>query len=546
METMKKIYNKILLFALSATMMSCAGFLDEEPKSDLAPQLIYNSKTGITSVLRGCYRIFTENSFSTQGGIKAYGITPAAQRYIFLLTEVPGDDCWIRNTNNAPRVTLDTYQHDADNENIAAMYFSHYIGIKDCNNLLRGLKDSPVTDEEFKEKAKAEARAIRAYCYFNLVRLFGDNPVVTEDVDVNNAVLTRQPKRLIYKMIVDDLTFAAGVLPDRDAEGAGRMSAAAANAMLAEVYLTMAGRVYDEVKEEFEDMPKREMYKKAAQYAENVMGMSEYDLFPDYQQMFTVDGNNCTESILEAVSLQNQYPTEACPDVQNRYDFGIDPATGEQAYKGMFYSLIPNTTNKYRYLTKTLGRYTLAPEFKALFDQFPNDKRLGTTIKSFNNSFGNQNIEVYSCIKYADSTVFDRNVTDANQSRAHYKMIRYANVLLIYAEAMNEYNNGPDSKALEAIKAIRKRAGITDSSIPTGYEEFKVTVENERRKELFFEGYRWFDLVRTGKLAEKVQKCKSGVNYKFTPTVLEKHYLFPIPNTAFQNNPNLGNQNPDW
>ena len=543
---MKKILFSAALLILAATAtVSCGDFLDEDPKSDAAPELIFNSRSGIEAALRGCYRMFSINSLKTEGGINVYGVTPAAQRYIFLMTEAPGDDCWIRNTNNAPRVTLDTYEYDADNENIAAMYFSHYVGIKDCNVVLNGIRETSVDDPEFLADVEAEAKAIRACLYFTLVRLFGDCALVTENVDVVNTSLTRQPAGEVYRQIVDDLETAAARLPERQGEGAGRFSSAAACSLLAEVYLTMAGRVYDDVKGYFDDMTRRDMYKKSADYAAQVIGMTGYDLYPDYRQLFTVEGNNSCESILEVVSENNQYASEACPDVQNSYDFGVDPQTGEQAYFGMFYQQVPGTST-YRYLTKTLGRYTLSEPLKALFDENPQDRRIRTLIKSFNNGFGNRNLEVYSCGKYADSTIFSRDLTDAKYSRAHFKMIRLAGVMLTYAEAMNEYNNGPDTQAREFLQRIRERSGIENSSIPSDYEGFRLAVETERRKELYFEGYRWFDLVRRNQLTTLVPKAKSGVNYRIVPTVLEKHYLFPIPNAAYQYNPQLGPNNPGW
>ncbi len=542
---MKKIKHTIACLLFAGLGFSCAGFLDEDVRSSAAPDLIFNSQSGVLAATRGCYSIFTEASFKTQGGIPAYGITPSAQRYMFLLTEVPGDDCWIRNTNNNPRVVMDTYQFDADNENIAAMYFSHFLGIKNCNFVLRNIETSPVADKDFLRQMEAEARGIRAFCYFNYVRLFGDGPVITSDVDVNSAELKRQPAKLIYRMVVDDLEFAAGVLPMRHSEGAGRFSSAAAKSLLAEVYLTMAGRVYNDVKDQFDGMSRTEMYRKAAGYAADVIAMPGYSLFADYRKMFTVEGNNCVESILEAVNMTNQFAVEACPDVQNSYDTYKDPATGEQPFRGMFYGTDP-ATGKARFLTNTLGRWSLTPELKAKFDAFPVDKRLHTLQRSINGSFGNINLEVWSSTKYADSTIFSRNLLHAKESRAHYKMIRLAHVMLLYAEAANEAGNGPDAEAREYLKRIRERAGITASTIPTSYEAFKTAVMDERRKELYFEGYRWYDLVRTGTLKEYVEAAKSGVNYKQSVTVQDKHYLFPVPNQAFTLNPALGDNNPGW
>lgn len=545
---MKKLKYHFIIVVTACISFSCSDLLVEQPKSDAAPELIFNSKNGISAALRNCYTIFTETGYKTANGVAGYGITPAAGRACFLLTEVPADDCWIKNTNNNPRVTLDTYEFDNDNENIASLYFSYFIGIKDCNVLLKYLKTSTVDDKAFIEQTTAEARAIRAFCYFSYVRLFGDGPILTEDIEFTELDnLKRKPAKDIYKLIVADLNFAASKLPLRNTkEGAGRFSSAAAKALLSEVYLTMAGRVYNDVKSNFDNMTQKDMYKKSADYADSVLvNTSVYSLYAHYKELFTVKGNNSKESILEAVSANNLYPAEALPDVVNGYDYGKDPDTGIQPFKGMFFRVDAATSSNV-YLLKTLGRYTISPNLINAFETFPSDKRMQTYIYSFNNGFGNSSLKTYSTIKYADSTVFARGLVDAAESRAHFKIIRLAHVMLMYAEAMNEYNNGPDTKAIAYMEAIRQRAGITTSAIPTEYDNFRNEVWEERRKELYFEGYRWFDLVRTNRLKSQVENAKAGVNYSSTPLVQEKHYLFPIPAVAFRINPTLGVNNPNW
>lgn len=540
---MKSIYKLSFLLSLICMLSGCDSFLKEDPRSSATPDLIFQSESGVVAALRNCYTIFTASKFDVDGGVTAAGITPAANRAFFLLSEVPGDDCWIRNTNNNPRVTLDTYQFDADNENIATMYFSLFLGIKNVNHFIANVQKSGVGSEKFRNEAIAEAKAIRAYLYFVYVRLFGEGPLLNESLDstdLNN--LERTDIASIYEQIISDLE-AALILENKHIEGAGRMSKAAVKSILAEVYLTMAGHVYNKISSKI-SLSKKDMYTRSAEYALDVWQNMGFSLYPSYEELFTVKGNNSSESILEAVSEQNRYPQEAVPDVQNSYDLGVDK-DGNQTFKGMFWHKDPET-GKDVYLTKTLGRYTLSPVLLGEFQQNTEDKRMNTLVKAYNNSFGNRNLEVHGTSKYADVTVFERNLSDSFESRAHYKILRLASVMLIYAEASNEAEGKPNANAIAAINEIRERAGIFNSEIPDTYEAFKNAVYMERRKELYFEGYRWFDLVRTEQLEQKVKESKSGVNYTVTPLVSFKHYLFPIPNVAFRLNPELGKQNEGW
>jgi hypothetical protein len=242
--------------------------------------------------------------------------------------------------------------------------------------------------------------------------------------------------------------------------------------------------------------------------------------------------------VMELLPPPEEFPVKVFPGDSTKTYQGLwprkDPATGEvQAVNGW-------------------GRYVMTPNLQALFDTVY-DTRLKTVIEVeiANEDIGGTTKFWYSS-KYADSTaVYEQLESDPRFSRAYLKLIRFANVLLMYAEVENELNNGPTASGIEALQRVQKRAykGNEDMipSAPSDYEGFKESVANERRKELYFEGHRWYDLVRTGKLKEMVEAAPYGPFGTKYPTVEEKHYLFPIPNKAFRYNTDYqGKQNPGW
>lgn len=535
---------------------SCESFLDTEPTGQLSVRDTYATEGGIQIALNGLYLIFNESYYGAYGGVKVYGITPASIRYITYLQETSGDDLMIRNTTNPNRVSIDNYTHDADNENVDRIYFSGFRGIKDCNSFLDNAEISPVNNEEFLSQVKAEARAIRAFVYFTLVRSYGDLPIIK--VSLPRESYARDNYAELYKeVIIPDLEYASEYLQDAyDGMDRGRITKGGAQAMLAEVYLTLAGRIYDytgvvdgrTVADVFQ-LSKAQLLQKSKETLENIIANPAYDLHPDYKTLFTKAGNYSKESIWEIPKDGNQMVMELLPP-SDELPLKIFPGDSTKTYRGLWPRIDPATGEVIS--VYGWGRYVMTPNLQVLFDTLY-DTRLKTVIEVEipNPDIGGTTKFWYSS-KYADSTVvYEQLDSDPRSSRAYYKLIRFANVLLMYAEVENELNNGPTASAIEALQRVQKRAyrGNEDKipAAPSDYAGFKLSVENERRKELYFEGYRWYDLVRTGKLKEMVEAAPYGPFGTKYPTVEEKHYLFPIPNKAFRYNTDyLGKQNPGW
>ena len=551
--------KKTIIILFTTTLLissSCEEFLMTEPTGQTSVPEAYTSKGGIELALNGLYLIFNENYYGTYGGVKVYGITPAAIRYISYLTEASADDMMIRNTENAHRTALDRYTHDADNENIDRIYFSGFRGIKDCNSFLDNIETATVNDEGFLNLMKGQARAIRAYIYFTLVRCYGDLPVITTS-EPRDSYFRENFAHVYQEIIIPDLEYAISNLPEvYGSEDLGRISKGGAQALLAEVYLTLSGRAYtnesvvdaQSVSDLFQ-MSQQEMLLESQKLCDSIISSGNYALHPDYKDLFSVNGNFSQESLWEIPRDGNQMTMELLPPAEE-FPISYMPGDSSKTYQGLFPSEDP-ASGEIRAVFGW-GRYVMSPNLQDLFDQ-QFDTRMNTVIEILaKDEITQDTIKLWYSNKFADSTaVYERNSVDPRDSRAYFKMIRYAHVLLMYAEVENEINSGPTPEGTAALTEVMERAYKGNEShigtVPSDYAGFKLAVENERRKELYFEGYRWFDLVRTNRLEAAVEAAPYGPTGVEFPEVEDRHYLYPIPNKAFRLNPDYeGNQNPGW
>lgn len=547
---MKNILNISLLSIVLLGLSACSDFLTEDPKGQLYPNELLLDASLAESNINGLYGILVANYRGVLSNVQTHGITPAAQRYISYLCDVPGEDIWISNTSNVSRTSIDMFTYNYDgNDNLDRMYYSFYMAIKDCNFVLVGLKDAdyasdPVFDgdedaaRQFIQRGLGQALAIRSYVYFYLVRLFGDAVVVPEEMVIeDNMNLQRENFASIYHdRIIPDLLQAIEYLDDMPA-GTGRITRITANAcraLLAEVYLTMAGRIYDKgISDVFanDELHTREdFYGECVRYC--AMLENQYSLHPDFKDLFTINGNYSQENIWEVQTTSNQFPMEGAPVRTDDNFSGLFPYVNAQG------------------ATQTLegyGRYCMANVLHDMYDP-AYDRRLDNVVEVTNTYNSDvEPITTWRTLKYCDSTVIARQEYNLSSSNVAWKCIRYAHVLLMRAEALNELNM--TEEAAIYLDMVRKRAykGHEDKipAAPEDQDQFREFVWKERRKELFGECYRYFDMQRTNTL-HYAEIEPAGTKHDIYPDVQEKHYLFPIPKIAFEYNPNLGEQNKNW
>jgi len=464
-----KIFKYILLLSVLWTT-SCKK-LNENPESFISPENFYKTKNDAISAITAVYAPVRLNGF-------------VARNYV-ILGEITTDNMFPLN-NSAPRIELNTYTHTSQNGILRETWDNFYIGITRANasiNRIPGIN----MEEALRTRLVAEAKFLRAFYYYQLVRLFGDLPVVTSEVSSLDQLTypKRDPKTDVYKQIIADLKDAETILPPSySGADRGRATSGAAKSFLASVYLTL------------------KQFQLAADKANEVMTLSGagYGLWDSYSDVY---------------DIKNEFGKEAIFDAQ----FVSGPG-GQGGNLIAFFAQENNSVGgrgfgSFQPTTEIYDSYTAGDKRKAIFFVKGTDG------------------------KYYVNKWVDADATTENQSDNNFPLMRYAEVVLTYAEAYNELNSPVnDNVAYKAVNSIRKRAGLPDLANLT-QNDLRDAILQERRLELAFEGSRWFDLVRTGKLV-------STLTAKGTTNVREYHNLFPVPQFPMGVNPNLAPQNPGY
>lgn len=481
---MKKIsiLSLLILFTISA-----CNSLDEDPKAFIASNNFYKTTEDAEAAVIAVHNAINSTTHTLYN------------RLIQISTEMATDDYEAGpRARNAHVRALSNLTHDASNDRMLELWRQSYDGINRANIAIDNISNNPNLNSQKDKDLINEAKFLRAVLYFNLVRWFGDVPIVLhETTNLSSTVLnvSNAPESEVYAQIETDLTDAEKlpVVPQIK----GRPTAGAAKSILSKVYLT------------------QKKWQKAAEKSKEVIDSKVYDLFEDFADVFNVATKNGKEHIFSAQfkGLTNWNGNMLASTSAPTSVPGIagDQADALHTAGGLFESFAETDKRKYvtfavKYVSPTDGKtYTTTPHFYKYFD-------LATP-------------------------------ASPGQSSKNTPIIRFAEVLLIYAEAANEYQNGPTAAAYEAIDRVRGRAGIPLLSVisPTlSKDDFREAVFNERRKELVFEYQRWFDLARRGP-DYFVARLKAAGKTSAQP----KHVHFPIPQRELDLNPNL-KQNPDW
>lgn len=400
-------------------------------------------------------------------------------------------------------------RNTSDNGYGVTYWQNYYRGIGNANLSIEKIPTIAMDAAEIK-KLLGEAHFLRAFYYFNLVRMFGNVPLVTKPMSLESTELKPAAATPddVYKLIVEDLkTAEAAGLPWKDISGKASMGAV--KSLLAKVYLTMAG---------YPLQKGAAYYDLAAKKAEEVIDSKQFKLFDTYADLHNPAKKNVDENI-----FMIQFKTQ------------IVPGTIQSA-------IIPYNKNISQYSDETGGIYATADFVKSYdpADLRAKEKQFFFT-KFTNEKDRNQVVDLggYFIYKHFDTVA---QTTTAN-SDLNWPVIRYADVLLIYAEASNEVN-GPSAKAYDAVNATRTRAELPNLT-GLSKDQLREAVWKERWYELCFENITWFDMVRLRKAFNvNTKQFDNYVGHKFSygPVVTERELLFPLPTNEIRNNTKL-NQN---
>lgn len=461
-----------------------------------------------------------------------------------------------QNTNDmAAAYDMENWKTISNNDLLNDIYRSNYLGIGRCNLAIKnipGIEVDDVMTPSVKARIIAEARFLRAYYYFRLLRIFGGVPLTLDVIESDSKwSMARASISEVFDAIIADLTEAEKDLwlkseyPDEDL---GRVTKGAAQAMLMKVYLYMAG---DYWQSQGVSLPALDCYKQAKYWGDQVITSGQYQLNPDYIDNFTLEGENGMESVFEIQYIEDP-----------NSDYGAD-AGGFGMTRGTFTVILTRSRS-----SKLGGGWGFNKPTTNLYGEFEyGDKRRDATILDPMGYIENNNEETYLGDRYISRKYALYDVIGPNDPAAHgehagkdtvayYKLahatrgpinnkqIRYADVLLMHAEAcIGAGDNGTAVSDLNQVRSMRNMPAYPGYSFKVNGTEITSptllqAVRHERRVELAMEGHRWFDIVRWNGLEGNGVKAHMDA-YKATESTdaqshmaefqAGKHELFPIP-----------------
>lgn len=488
---MKQLLAILTLFG-SLTFTSCEDFLTEKVRGQQNLDTYFTTADECEAYITGCYQDITCGGW--------WNINT-----VWLLSEMCSDDAWMGNTTQSQSdyISLAHYQgNGASNGPISNFWQYRYKGILRCNVAIDRISNTELEDKELQARLVAEARFLRGYFYFELARNFGGVPLITEfKMPEEIQGIIRASLENTYKFIEEDLIAAAEVLPKRseyaDAD-MGRATSGAALGLLGKVYL------YQEKWTEARDVLQKLIPESG--YTGEDAQTTEYDLLPNFGDVWDKDFDNSVESLFEV-----QYEYHATLAVGG----SLSTVTGARscgAALGDGWAWCQPTAN----LEAAYSEDDERREWTIIKTGCTEIK--GETEENFTKILNdNKEISVYDdCVeKYnlpANSLVIDPSghksgriirkyylplndrpeVYNTDKSPLNHRILRYADVLLMYAEACNELSD--DTHAQAALNRVRNRAGLSPVSV-TG-NELRHAIRNERRLELAFEQNRLYDIRR--------------------------------------------------
>ncbi|WP_143305616.1 RagB/SusD family nutrient uptake outer membrane protein [Chitinophaga vietnamensis] len=486
------------IICLGITLASCNHMLDVKPESFSSGSNYYNTEAQIQRAVNGCYGEL-QNLYTSD---------------YWAMTEMRAD-----NTNYQydgsdrgaqQREEIDEFLITSTNNYVNAVWSRLYRNIQQSNVVITRIDAVKFANDATKKQYLGEAKFLRALYYFHLVRLFGAVPLIVKEVTSPEGALT--PKRAtvdeVYAQIIADASDAVAGLPATYAASeTGRATKGAALTLLGDVYLT------------------RKDFAKAIATLQQVLTLN-YSLVPDYADNFDPAKKNNSESIF-AVQYNSGLETES-----SNFIFVFGPRNGKKDLTGFNGNLggcnmpTPSIVNAYE----------------------PNDKRKDASVYMYSspgNAAFQESVAFGGKLPLIKKFYHPPYALDG-RANENWPVYRYAHVLLMLAEAINETGNGDP---LQYLNQVRKRAGL-DPVLAAGQAALRDTIFHETRVELAFEDQRWYQLLRTGRavavmtahgIEEKKRLSRlSAASYNIQPYQL----LYPIPEREVRLN--KFDQNPGW
>jgi starch-binding outer membrane protein, SusD/RagB family len=465
---MKNIKYLLILFGL--TLFGCGqDFLDRSPISNMNDLDFYKTEKDFTTAMWSAY-----NSLYT-----LYG--PESLPSFF--GELMSDNAYSDNTAGTVQDYEAFENHTMNPNNLLVLGYwnNYYTALYKVNNIIA---KSAGIEFATKDALIAEARFLRALYYFDMVRAWGDVPLVTAPVGISDAYKQgRTPAAEVYAQIIDDLSFAATKLPVKASQRfVGAANQEAANALLGKVYLTMGNK------------------SKAAETLLKVYG--KFSLVP-YADLWNKTKKNGAESIFEI-----------------QYKGG--KANPYSLYWAMFSPLDNRIVTAWG-----AGMNQVTPDLWNAYET--GDPRRDLSIQNGYKTAAGVTVEVKFPIKWKDPTAELDGLREAGDN--NFIILRYADVLLMLTEATG------DAKYMNEVRSRVSLPLYGASGYPSKYNTVDLACEHERQVELALEFHRWFDLIRTGRAIAVIKNSSKNI------TKTANQLLLPIPLEVITQNPEVITQN---
>ncbi|MBB5634561.1 hypothetical protein HDE68_000446 [Pedobacter cryoconitis] len=496
---MKKTKNILFAVLVLLSCASCKKFLEEKPTDFITPDSQLSSAKVARAFASGSYQYL-------QGMLKGQPSSYGGNTWNLMefMTGKANSDLGQTGASSFQNLSYSTTSFYID-----TWWQQMYLGIGACNLAIEKIPtiNAPGLSDAEKTNLIAEARTLRALYYFYLVRMYGAVPKVTEVPKNLNLSIPRTAAKDIYDTVIipDLLAAEKSTLPSRDITG--KVSMSAVKSILADVYLTYAGAAINGGKQYYAESAKRSL---------EVTQTGGYSLFPEYTDMLKPANKNNGEFI-----FQVQYAASV-PSTNPLTALTIPNYSGISGYSDEYGSVYPTP----QFVSSYAPGDKRAAEKQFFYTSYKNLK--SGQIVNFKNAY------IY---KWFDSTA----VVSTLKSDLNFTLYRLADVQLMYAEASNQAEGGPNGTAVQFVNNIRKRANLAPIGALSS-AAFEQEVWAQRYYELCFENKMWFDMVRTRKVHNDVTgNWDNFVGHRtvFGATFSEKQLLFPLPKQETDVNPSL-------
>ena len=502
---MKKYISLYVTVILIITGSSCKKDLHVDPSDQYTEETFWKTPADAMAGLSGCYNTLFD-----------------CQTWLYETDMITANGIAYNSANGTDAIARGA--HNPITDMIVNRWAQAYRGIGRTNTFLSKINEVTGMTEDLKNRTIGEAKFLRAFYYQGLADNYGGVPLILDAPHLpTQATLPRNTKKEVVDQVIKDLDEAIPALPNTYSAGTdvGRVTKGAALALKARVLLY------------------NERWAEAATAAKTLIDLNIHSLFPDYRNLFLQANEHNSEVIFnveyqaprflhnfdyDSYVLNRPAPTRNLADVYLMTD-------GKPKEESSLYDPVKPFDNRDPRLLQTI--YPVGYKFNGRITAQGNVVTTGFGLKKYTNLTDND----------------AQPAPNGNTGQINLIYIRYAEVLLTYAEAQNEVV-GPDASVYDAINSLRRRSSVHMPDLTTGLtkDEMRLQIRRERRVELAFEGLYYSDVKRWKTIEiENNQPVRNYLNVNISERRFNKDrdYLWPIPSDQVQINPNL-QQNPNW